>query len=139
MWLIYHLISSCWVKTGLHNKNHFISIPRREGIIQTVRITNWQCRGREGWKRSTRHSRDTTTLVIEDSRNNFVSLRVPNQLNSLPQATRQKQSNWQQSNLWWHKASLDAMKLCIMLSNAHLFASLGGQISLILKHHDSSD
>ena len=43
---------------------------------------------------STRHSRDTTTLVQGDSKHelgrNFFSQRVPNQWNSLPQATRQQ-------------------------------------------------
>ena len=75
-------------------------------MIQTFRIINevdnvdaetWFTfaseREREG-ATSTRYSRDTTTLVQGDSkhqlRQNFFSQRVPNQWNSLPQATRQQ-------------------------------------------------
>ena len=78
----------------------------RGDMIQTFRIINevdnveaetWFTfaseREREG-ATSTRHSRDTTKLVQGDSkyelRRNFFSQRVPNQWNSLPQATRQQ-------------------------------------------------
>ena len=78
----------------------------RGDMIQTFRIINevdnveaetWFTfaseRVRDG-ATSTRHSRDTTTLVQRDSkhelRRNIFSQRVPNQWNSLPQATRQQ-------------------------------------------------
>ena len=78
----------------------------RGDMLQTFRIINgidnveaetWftfaSDRERDG-ATSTRHSRDSTTLVQGDSRHelrrNFFSQRVPTLWNSLPQATRQQ-------------------------------------------------
>ena len=93
----------------------------RGDMLQTFRIINevdnveaetWFTfaseRVRDG-ATSTRHSRDTTTLVQGDSkhelRRNFFSQRVPNQWNSLPQATRQ------QTTVLGFKAAYDGTNL----------------------------